>query len=613
MKLPRQNFWPLALYLLFSLAFCAQVIPRILEYSLTADEPTDITNGYYYLTQGDTRTPHNHPPLAGALTSWPLLFMDLKTYPVTVADSHMELAHPSLGLRLEASALGDVLDRAHRFLFEWNRHKLEAVALRARLTSLGLGLGAGFLIFCLLGKEPWWLAGALFLWAFDPLLGTLSGLAKTDIAPTFFMFLSVLAFQRALAKTTLEAPLTAGFVAGLTMGCKFYALVLIPLFALLEWFYARESFKPRFFNGKLVRSLGKRWALVALGIGCALSLLYLPGTFSLPDHPWPWNSLAEKLREDLVFAASPHPVFFLGRESFQNQWLYLPCAFAVKEPIPILLLLGLFVLLAIKKRVLVPGWQWVSPLLFSVALLGAPNLGVRYLLPAFPFLFLLAGRAWAWMVQADHGKNQKAWQMAAWGLVVWQGLSVGLQAPQALSYFNDWVPAQQKMFLLGDSNLDWGQDLKRLAGEAKIRNWGRVRLAYYGAVDPQVYGLDWEPWTQEDLKGPQGGTTYAVNASFLQIAPLAYPPTREIAQSWVLGLAPTGRVGDTWIYFEIPGKKENNTKILQEEAKAPGKDKKNIFEQAKTNSISNNAKYLLSAPFLQTRGYCNPAFIVSGQ
>jgi hypothetical protein len=76
---------------------------------------------------------------------------------------------------------------------------------------------------------------------------------------------------------------------------------------------------------------------------------------------------------------------------------------------------------------------------------------------------------------------------------------------------------------------------------------------------------------------------YAVNVSFLQIAPKAYPPTQPIAQSWIISRPPSGKVEDSWFYFEIPGNEE---------------------KQNKAKDI-----YLLSAPFLQKRGYCDPAFV----
>ena len=94
MKFSRKSS-SLFFYLFFTILFSIQVVPRFWWDSLTNDEPSDITNGYYYLTRGDVVTPHNHPPLAGALNALPLLFMNLKTPPFS----------------------GDVIDRGHFFLF----------------------------------------------------------------------------------------------------------------------------------------------------------------------------------------------------------------------------------------------------------------------------------------------------------------------------------------------------------------------------------------------------------------------------------------------------------------------------------------------------------------
>src|SRR5208282_3389859 len=102
---------------------------------------------------------------------------------------------------------------------------------------------------------------------------------------------------------------------------------------------------------------------------------------------------------------------------------------------------------------------WVPPLVFFLALLPAQNLGVRYLLPAFPFLFLIAGESLAWI-----WARSKPWAFRATVglLVLWQAGSVLANFPRAISYFNELVPPERKIYFLGDSNLDWGQDQKRL-------------------------------------------------------------------------------------------------------------------------------------------------------
>jgi len=42
---------------------------------------------------------------------------------------------------------------------------------------------------------------------------------------------------------------------------------------------------------------------------------------------------------------------------------------------------------------------------------------------------------------------------------------------------------------LADSNLDWGQDLPRLARWMKKKGIDRIQLGYFGADDPDRYGI----------------------------------------------------------------------------------------------------------------------------
>jgi hypothetical protein len=127
--------------------------------------------------------------------------------------------------------------------------------------------------------------------------------------------------------------------------------------------------------------------------------------------------------------------------------------------------------------------------------------------------------------------------------------------PNLISYFNDLVPVERKVYFLADSDLDMGQDLKRLAALGRQRGWNHIKLAQFGgALDPSFYGLSWVPWTQKDLSGPQPGQVYVVNVTLFQTGPVFDPDLLPIARSWASTSSPTGRVGDSWLYFEIPGK-----------------------------------------------------------
>lgn len=535
-----KTYW---VFLVFALIYSVQVLPRLNSDSLTNDEPAEITNGYYYLTQGDVITPHLHPPLASALAALPLLALHLKTMPVA----------------------GDVIDRAHFFIFDWNRDQLSAVTVSTRLVIWFFGFLIGSLIFWVTKKNSVICAAALFFWAFNPTMLALSGIAKIEVIPTFFFFSAVLAFQKGLEKTSVRWSFFSGLIAAMAVTSKFYGLTLIPIFVFLEALCFKQA--PHW------ERVIKKWSWGLIGFLTFVVLLYIPA-FLFSSHPdGAFVSLAEKFKENLVFAQHPFPVYFWGRSGLENHWYYFPAAFLLKEPMGFIFAIVLSVSLFLSKKTLLPLWQWVPAVVFFIAVLPATNLGVRYLLPAYPFLFLVAAHGLEWLRQEGQKRVLFTWVLC--GLVLWQVISVGLSFPHELSYFNESVPSDQKLGYLADSNLDWGQDLKRLAATGRDRHWGTVKLAYMGGTDPKVYGLNWEPFQIEDLNKPQLGKVYAVNASFYQLAPVAYPSTLKIVSGWLNKTKPTGKVGDSWFYFEIPGK-DNSVKM---------------------------GPWLPSAPFLQYRGY----------
>src|SRR5207245_9739104 len=99
--------------------------------------------------------------------------------------------------------------------------------------------------------------------------------------------------------------------------------------------------------------------------------------------------------------SEPRPAFLLGRVSNDGWWYFFPVTFALKTPVPLLVLLGLAV--ATRRRHATP-WRdelvlWLPVAIYAmVAVIRALNIGHRHLLPIYPFLFVAAGRAaaWAW-------------------------------------------------------------------------------------------------------------------------------------------------------------------------------------------------------------------------
>ena len=293
-------------FLLFVFIYSIQVLPSLYTDSLTNDEPAEITNGYYYLTQGDVVTPHLHPPLASALTALPLLMLNLKTFPLS----------------------GDVIDRAHFFIFEWNHNQLAAITALSRSVNWFFGLLIGFCLFWITWSDAKLCAATLFFWAFNPTLLGLAGVAKIEVIPTFFFLVAIWMFRKSLENFNARLSFFSGVVAAMAVTSKLYCLTLIPIFFLLERAHFREN------GSSNIGAALKRWIGGLAGFSVFVFLLYMPAFVFSPRHPGVFSNLAEKFMEDLVFAKHPFPVYLFGRCALENHWYYLPIAFLLKEPLP---------------------------------------------------------------------------------------------------------------------------------------------------------------------------------------------------------------------------------------------------------------------------------------
>jgi hypothetical protein len=180
-------------------------------------------------------------------------------------------------------------------------------------------------------------------------------------------------------------------------------------------------------------------------------------------------------------------------------------------------------------------------------------MGIRLMLPALPFLFLIAGRGAAWMWEGTGKAARKTYRWILTALALSLVLSLAFHFPNYLSYANEILPDENKSLFLADADLDWGQDHLRLCQLAKEKGWNHIKLALFAGVDPHFYGLDWSPWSEKDLREPQPGWVYLIDTSFFQLGPAFFPGTLPIARGWAWQKEPTGKLGDTWRYFEMPG------------------------------------------------------------
>src|SRR5262249_48241866 len=119
------------------------------------------------------------------------------------------------------------------------------------------------------------------------------------------------------------------------------------------------------------------------------------------------------------------------------------------------------------------------------------NLGLRYILPIYPFLFVLAAR-----VGTISFANVLATLLVRLGAFAAVGLlaaSSPMVAPHQLAYLNELIggPDQGHRYL-SDSNLDWGQDLKGLKNYMDREGIPVIYLSYFGTAPPSGWGIRYQ-------------------------------------------------------------------------------------------------------------------------
>jgi hypothetical protein len=242
--------------------------------------------------------------------------------------------------------------------------------------------------------------------------------------------------------------------------------------------------------------------------------------------------------------------YLLGEWSRTGWWYYNALCFLMKEHLAIILLLLLspLALRAFRTDTL----AFLGPLLvigIPLSLLSSLQLGIRYLLPIYPFLFLMAAAS-ARLIAEKLGPPRS--RIAFVVLALSLGFTAVNESPSHLAYFNPVaLRFGEKSDLLLDSNLDWGQDLYQLEGINQTLAGGEpIGLLYFGHVAPARYGIDFQLIPAEPVRG-----VLAVSTAFLKGYPYIAPAPEggfvEIpagAMSWLASVEPLREEGSITIF-----------------------------------------------------------------
>ena len=196
-----------------------------------------------------------------------------------------------------------------------------------------------------------------------------------------------------------------------------------------------------------------------------------------------------------------------------------------------------------------------------VASWKAHNLGVRYILVIYPFLILFVSGFIGRFLHFDistlrHLKTKiKIVPILILVLTGWYLYSAISIYPDYLAYFNELVGGPDNGYKhLDDSNIDWGQDLKRLAQYQKNNPGLKVAYtwdAFTGAS--KLYGIkNVLPLNLQDRWWAEPSGKYAINTHALIRLKLASQKYENDRLNWRELYSPTDRIGQSFFIYEFP-------------------------------------------------------------
>ena len=513
---------------LLLVAMALQIVLGSRLLSATFDETTHLPAGYSYLKTGDFRLNPQHPPLIKLLAALPLLPL--------APDVHLD--DPAWN-----AASPDEWAFGYRFLYAQDADRL---LFWGRLPIALLALVLAGYVGCwareLFGNAAGLLA--LFLCVFSPTVLAHARFVTMDVGLACFSTMALYHLWRRLRGGGRRHIVLAGIGLGLALAAKFSGVVLVVSFAALiaAQVAAGGGASPGGMTDRLRRAA---LLLPALALS-ALIVVQASYFFSADPLLYVKGLAAVQADHDPAY-----PYYLLGEFRPGGWWYYFALAFLFKTPLPTLLLLPLAVYLALRgpRRPVVDELCLALPaaLYFVVTSAFADNLGVRYLLPVYPLLFVFASRVAPWALQ--HAARRIALAL----LVAWYAGSALWIFPDQLAYFNELAggPARGHR-VLDDSNIDWSQDLKRLKTHLDERGIGRIKLHYGPNIAPDHYGIDAVPLSNAEWAGDPPPGVYAIGTHLLIRGEHYAKLDPRLKTNWLARYDPVARIGYSIYLFEFP-------------------------------------------------------------
>lgn len=505
------------------LAFLVVSLVLLSQKGLFIDDSMHMPAGYSYLLTHDYRLNQEHPPLIKLLSGLGLWKL------------HPYFPFESPGWQ-QAAAPGDPEDgmvRIEEAFFESNAKQFEQIAFYGRLPVLIIPL--------LLLLAVWWITRrlfgpipaliAVFLLATEPNIVGNAIVVQDDVAAALVLLLFVIAVKRFMTDARVTGACVLGGALGLALVTKYSLIVLAPVscvvviacltyrlirkrsslatvvlssfvvfitaYLILIAFYAFHIDRIDANESSQIAS----WFYLSGQSAEAFNrfLMWLP-----PLLPRYFVSGIDMVVQD---SRDGRPAFLLGQISDTGWWYYFPVAFALKTTIPFLLasagglVWAVYQVLRRKRYVIVyillPGLIYLA-----LTMTSHLNIGVRHLLPMFPFA-AITGAGFISVVVEFGLKRGRRLGVALAAIALVPGLVIAVSAfPNYLTYFSPLAGGAARGWqTLSDSNVETGQEVKPLASYLKDRGENRVTGIMVGGEFLKFYGIqadDFPGWDVAD-------------------------------------------------------------------------------------------------------------------
>jgi hypothetical protein len=432
------------------------------------------------------------------------------------------------------------------------------------LTLARMGILPFFVLACtvvwLWGRRilgEWGGLAPVFLFTNTPPVLAHAGVATMDMAVGAGVCTALYTFWRWVEEPAPRQSAALGVGLALALLSKFSSLLLLPacMLAIMafawkrgvrrSWLWLPIAFALvwgtyRFSVGTVTEHIAQE----AAEQGGLAAKIPQPLLRALEQIPLPAPQILDGIWQVHKHIDGGHTAYLLGKHSFHGWWYFFPVALLVKTPIGLLLLaaMGIFVAL---RRASAHALRIPVVLVGVILLINLPttlNIGVRYMLPLFPLLAITGGIGAVWL-----------WQRARWAvavLLVWIAISAALAHPDYLAYFDEFAGSHPERVLV-DSDLDWGQDMRRLSEELRRRNVPYLHMACLYTGDDTRLGLP--AWDGLEPYQPVTGwvaVSYTMRENYGWMVS-QQRGRNDLAFAWLDQHQPVARIGKSILLYHI--------------------------------------------------------------